>query len=297
MPDLMQDSSRGDADEIERVNVELYEAGGEEGSGFHVFNITDDQYHRAEVLQRTGAIDITCSLKKVVHGAMSADSDRYATLIVMEWGFQPRSSRRISEATVELLFESSSPDSVIEVEKISFEDTYSLMPTTQEETLTKSGEVTIGAEQIVSLGLTGKWEKSVSRTGSDAITLCGGRRLVNNRPPNCIASWRLSENQSQRTGIPALLKVAILVSRDDQEKFSCKLAFTCKTDLKTAVESLFKKIPKDDPIIFQPNPNEKGTRPNKNVSYGDEELGSLNLDELCEVTFRRIISDGQKFRI
>lgn len=79
----------------------MYETGGEDGSGFHVFNIAVDQYHRAEVLQRTGAIDITCSLEKVVHGAISADSDRYASLIVMQWFFQPKGSRRISEATIE----------------------------------------------------------------------------------------------------------------------------------------------------------------------------------------------------
>ncbi|KAI0119518.1 hypothetical protein F4814DRAFT_458742 [Daldinia grandis] len=293
MAEFSQDSSCMLPD-VEKVDVGMYEAGGEDGSGFHVFNIAEDQYHRAEVLQRTGAIDITCSLKEVTHGAMSADSDRYATLIVMEWGFQPRGSHRISEATIELLFGAGSPDSDVEVEKVSFEGTYSLMPTTQQETIAKGGEATIGVEQFASLGLTGKWEKIISKTSSDAITLRGGKRLINNRPPNCIATWNLSENQTQRTGIPASLKVAMLVSRDDEEKFFCKLAFTCKTDLKASSKSLFKKIPKDDPIIFQPNPNDIGTRPNGNVAYGNLELGSINLGELCDVTFRTMIAEGQK---
>ncbi|KAI1654118.1 hypothetical protein F4813DRAFT_372416 [Daldinia decipiens] len=293
MTELTQDSLCIQTD-VEKVDVGMYEAGDEDRSGFHVFNIARDQYHRAEVLQRTGAIDITCNLKEVIHGAMSANSDRYATLIVMEWGFQPRGSRRISEASIELLFETALPDSDIEVEKVSFEDTYSLMPTIQQETITMGGEATIGVEQFASLGLTGKWEKTISKTSSDAITLCGGKRLINNRPPNCIATWKLSENQAQRTGIPASLKIAMLVSRDDEEKFFCKLAFTCKTDLKTSSRGLFKKIPKDDPIIFQPNPNDVGTRPNNNVAYGNLELGSVNLNELCNVTFRTIITKGQK---
>ncbi|XDG08411.1 hypothetical protein ABKA04_008026 [Annulohypoxylon sp. FPYF3050] len=279
--------------DIGTVSLEMYETGGEEGSGFHVFNVAADQYHRAEVLQRTGAIDITCDLEKVAHGAMSADSDRYASLIVMQWHFQPKGSRRISEATIELLFDTSGGGD-IEVEKISFPGTYSLMPTTQESTVTKGGEAALGISQFADTSLTGKWEKTVSSTIQNAITLSGRKRLINNRPPNRIASWTLSENQSQRGGIPASLKVAILVSREDREKFFCKLAFTCKTDIKTTAESIFRKIPKDDPIIFQPNPDEKGTRPNKNVSYGDEELGRADLGGLCDVTFRTVIEDSQK---
>jgi hypothetical protein len=53
-------------------------------------------------------------------------------------------------------------------------------------------------------------------------------------------------------------------------------------------------VPKDDPIIFQPNPDDKGTRPNKNVTYGYDELGGVKLDDLCDVTFRTVIKDGLK---
>ncbi|KAL6887055.1 hypothetical protein GGI43DRAFT_265604 [Trichoderma evansii] len=280
-------SSRKDGDV--KIPIEMYETGGEEGSGFHVFNTAVDQYHRAEVLQRTGAIDITCSLEKVVHGAISADSDRYASLIVMQWLFQPKGSRRISEATIELLFEPGSADDDIEVEKISFLGTYDLMPTKHDESVTTGVDATVGIQQFANLSLGGKWEKTTTATVLDAIRLSGGMRVINNRPPNRIATWTVSENHSQPTGIPSLLKTAVLVSREDQEKFLCKLAFTCQTDRKTAAQSLFKKIPKDDPIIFQPNPLDKGTRPNKNVAYGDDELGSVDLDELGKVTFTTLI--------
>ena len=276
------------------VVLGMYEAGMEEEGAFHVFNVAADQYHRAEVLQRTGAVEITCNLDKVVHGAMSADSDYYATLIVMQWHFQPKGSRRISEAIIELLFETSSDDGELEVEKVSFPDTYSLMPTTQEKSTTKGIESAIGVEQVGSLNVTGKWERTVTATTSDAITLSGGRRLVNNRPPCRLATWKLSENQSQPAGIPASLKTAALVSRNDQVKFSCKLDFPCKTDLRTSFESLFKKIPKDDPIIFQPDPEEKGTHPNKNVAYGDEELDKIVLNDHCDVTFRTLVTEGVK---
>ncbi|KAF4951590.1 hypothetical protein FGADI_7365 [Fusarium gaditjirri] len=280
-----------DQNGTEVLALDMCEAG--EGD-FHVFNVAPDQYHRQEALQRTGAVEINCNIEKVVHGALAPDSDYYATLIVMQWFFQPKNGRRISEATIELLFEAESSDTEIEVKEVSFPDTYSLMPTTHEESVTKGAESTVGVEQVGQLSMTGKWEKTTTKTISDAITLSGGKRMVKYTPPNRIARWVVSENESQPAGIPASLKVAVLITRDDEERFRCKLALECKTDMKTRFEGLFKKIPKDDPIIFQPNPEDKGTRPNKNVTYGDENLGSVNLDDMSDVTFRRLISDGQK---
>ncbi|KAL2140334.1 hypothetical protein VTI28DRAFT_3978 [Corynascus sepedonium] len=279
----------------ETINIDMFETTCGEGGDFHVFNVAPDQYHRAEVLQRTGAINITCTLEKVVHGIMTNDSDRYATLVVMRWLFQPKGGHRISEAAIELQFSRNSGYGDVEVEKVSYPDTYSLMPTTREESVTKGAEGTVGVDRFASFSATGKWEKTVTKTTSHAITLTGGKHLVNNRPPNRIAAWTLSENPSQRAGIPSSLKVAVLVSREDRESFSCHLSFTCKTDWATKVEGLFKKIPKDDPIIFQPNPDYRGTRPNRNVVYGDEELDKVDLNSLCDVTFRTVINDGEKF--
>lgn len=292
MSELNQDNLPAGQDDGETLNFDMY--GAVDGGDFRIFNVDPDQYHRKEVLERTGDVDITCRLEKVVHGAISDDSDRYATLIVMRWLFQAKAKSRISEATIRLQFDSDSRESDVEVEKMSFLNTYSLMPTTQDESVTKGGEASVGVEQFGKLGLTGKWEKTVATKTSDAITLSGGKRVVDNRPPDRIATWTLSENHSQPCGIPASLKVAVLITRNDLEKFRCKVHFECKTDLRSSLSGFFKKIPKDDPIIFQPDQNDKGTRPNKNVTYDDNELGKVNLDDLCDVTFRTVITDGQK---
>lgn len=293
---MMEHDCTPDYEDAVEIRLDMYEAGGEEGSGFHVFNVASDQYHRAEVLQRTGAIDITCRLEKVIHGAMSADSDRYATLAVLQWYFQPNNRRRISEASIELLFEAedSGDGDDVEVERISFDGTYSLMPTTQHEILTTAGDASVAINQLASFSLSGKWEKVIDRQTQDAITLSGGKRIVNNMPPNRIAKWILSENKSQPEGIPTYLKVAVLVSRLEEKKFTCRVAFACKTDMKTAAESFFKKIPKDDRIVFQPDFRDKGTRPNRNIFYGDDRLGSVDLDEVSDVTFRTFFTAGKK---
>ena len=283
-------------DTPETVNIGMYESetGGVEGSGFHTFNVSPTQYHRAEGLVRTGAVNISCALEKVVHGILDAESDRYATLIVMQWHLQPTGTRRISQASIELQFSDGRDGDGIELEKMSFNDTYSLLPTTRGESVTEGGEATVGVDQFASLSANAKWEKTVTQTTSHAITLAGYMDVANNRPPFRVARWTLAENPSQHGGVPASLKVATLVSRDSRDPFFCDLRFTCKTDWATSVQGLFKKIPKDDPIIFQPDPDDRGMRPNKHVVYGDDELALIDLDSLSDVTFRRVISDGLK---
>lgn len=276
-------------DYTEPVDIDLFEAGGEEGSGFHISNVAADHYHRSEALERTGAIDIQCSLERVFHGTMSTGSDRkYASLIVMKWSFKRQRKRsRISEATIVLTFGPGGPDGGdIEVEKISFDDFYSLMSTTHQETTTVGLEGTMGASFGMTTSLGGKWEKSSTIERRDAITLSGGKHVLNNRPPNRQAKWTLLEKETQPTGIPTSLTTAVLVSRPDKEMFLCDINFSCKTDLKTAVSSIFKTIPDNDPIIFQPNPEKPGTRPNQNVVYDvEEDLGAKDLGEFCDVTY------------
>lgn len=276
-------------DYTEPVDVDIFEAGGEEGSGFHISNVAADHYHRSEALERTGAIDVQCTLERVFHGTMSTGNDRkFASLIVTKWTFKRQRKRsRISEATIVLTFEPGSPEGGdIEVEKISFDDTYSLMSTTHQETTTTGLEGTIGAGFGIDASLGGKWEKSSTIERQDAITLSGSKHVLNNRPPNRQAKWTLLEKETQPTGIPTSLTTAVLVSRRDKEVFLCDLDFSCKTDLKTTASSIFKRIPYDDPIVFQPNPGVPGTRPNRNVVYDTrEDLGTKVMGEFCDVTY------------
>lgn len=43
-------------------------------------------------------------------------------------------------------------------------------------------------------------------------------------------------------------------------------------------------------------PHEAGTYPNKNVIYGDTELGKTDLDKIGDVIFRTLVTDAQKLR-
>lgn len=147
-------------------NVNTFELGmveiGSEGSGFHIKNNPKDPYQRSDVIQRTGAVIITCTIIDVVHGLMSADSDYWSTLIVFKFRFDPQGkARRLTEATIELSFDvTDAQNERPEVEAISFDDNYSLLPSTQSETIVKGADGSIGGSYGANLSVGTKWEKT-----------------------------------------------------------------------------------------------------------------------------------------
>ncbi|KAH7310655.1 hypothetical protein B0I35DRAFT_396956 [Stachybotrys elegans] len=280
------------ADDVDVFDVGMFE-GGSEGSGFHTKNNPRDPYQRSEVIQRTGhGVDIRCTLVDSIHGAMSADSDYWATILVLQFRFDPaKRARRVAEATIELRFDASEPNNQIpEVDAVSFDGNYSFLPSTQSETIVKGTEGNIGASYGVDIGASAKWEKTVNRETSDATTVSGGKLVLNNMPPNRVAKWTLLENKTLKTGVPASIRVAVRIKRRDEEVFHCVPRLVCKADKWTRLESFFGGVPEDDPVLLKPDM--KPT--NKLMVYDTEELGSVDLQKLSDVTFTTMILDAQK---
>ncbi|GKT40025.1 uncharacterized protein ColSpa_00206 [Colletotrichum spaethianum] len=227
--------------DVQVFDVSMFE-GGSEGSGFHTKNNPKDPYQRSEVIQRTGrGVDIRCSLIDAVHGAMSANSDFWATLLVFQFRFDPQKrARRVSRATVELRFDvSDAGNDPPEVEAISFDGNYSFLPSKQSETITKGGEGSIGASYGAELSASAKWEKTVARETTDATTISGGKLVVKNVPPNRIAKWTLLENKTLESGVPASIRVAVRIKRRDEAVFTCVPRLECKADKWTSLETFF----------------------------------------------------------
>lgn len=276
---------------IDVYNVAMFESGSA-GSGFHTKNNPKDPYQRKEVIQRTGAIDIRCSVLDVVHGVMSPESDYWATLMVLQFRFDPQKRmRRITEASLELLFDLTDPDNELpEVEAISFDGNYSLLPSKQSESTTVGGTGTLGATQIVTASGTAKWEKTVTRETSDKTTVSGGRFVVDNIPPNRIAKWTLLENRTLKSGIPASLQVAVRIRREDEAIFTCMPTIKCKADKWTSIESFFGKVPEDDPILL--NPDRKPT--NRLMVYNTDNIGAIDVQALGNIIPTTLIRDAEQ---
>ncbi|KUI57358.1 hypothetical protein VP1G_04705 [Cytospora mali] len=245
-----------DDDHVDIFNIGLFE-GGSEGSGFHI--------------------------KKQPEKPLPAprNSDYWASILVLRFRFDPQKrARRIAEATIELSFDVTDPDNEMPVvEAISFDGNYSFLPSKQTDTITKGHQGTLGASQVVDISATTKWEKTVTRETSDKTTVSGGKLVVDNIPPNRIAKWTLLENKTLKSGLPASIQVAVLVKRGDEAVFTCMPTISCKADNWTSIESLFSRVPEDDPLLLKPN-----RRPtNKLMTYDTENLGGVDLQKLSAV--------------
>lgn len=278
-------------EEVDVFDVAMFESGSE-GSGFHTKNNPKDPYQRQEVVQRTGAIDIRCSIIDVAHGVMDPESEYWATLMVLQFRFDPQKRmRRITEASLELLFDVTDPGNELpEVEAISFDGSYSLLPSKQSESTTVGGQGTLGATQIVNASGTAKWERTVTRETSDKTTVSGGRFVVDNIPPNRIAKWTLLENKTLKSGIPASLQVAVRIQRQDEAIFTCMPTIRCKADKWTSIESFFGKVPEDDPVLL--NPDRKPT--NRLMVYDTDNIGAIDLQALGNIVPTTMIQDAEQ---
>lgn len=257
---------------------------GEKGSGYHTRNDPSAPFQRATVTERRGIIQVRLESREIVHGRLSPDGQN-ATLLVYDFHLDTtKISRRIRSATLEFEFMSSVPGiAAPEVEVIAPAGRTTLLPSTQEEALTRGAEANAGANQFVDIGGTVKWEKSVSRTTGDAAAVKG--YIFSDEYGNGVgASWDLHENVSMKSGTPSFLRCAILLNRKySEENFECKIKVKAEADWKSEIGRLFGSTPPDDPILFDPTlPAASKLRKQR---YDEENLGSLNLDDFVEIVF------------
>ncbi|KAI6080725.1 hypothetical protein F4821DRAFT_48906 [Hypoxylon rubiginosum] len=256
--------------------------GGDDGSDFRTLNDPAAPLQRHNITERKGAIDIRCMSADVVHGYMKAGEDP-ATLIVYEFQFDTRKkARRI--ATVDIAFTfGSHGGKEPEVVRVSPQGRSTLVPTTQTETITSGGSANAGANVFgADLGGDLMWEKAISRETNDATTIVGSVDLVGrNFGASNAASWTLMENKTVKTGVPAHLRTAILLSRQNEDEFFSTFKIIAEVDLVSRFTQLFGSTPKDDPILYDPALSPT----NKLRNYDVANLGSIDLWELTIVSF------------
>ena len=263
---------------------------GDAGSHFRTENDPSNPWQRANVIERKSAVDIRCSCLDVVHGSLSASSDFFATLIVLQFRFDPRKvARRFQSVNIELEFKGMGfKETGPEVFAISPEGRMSLMPTTQHEDTKQNLNLQFGGAApvggITATGTVG-WEKSVGRDTSDQTTVTGSIDLKgrNYGPSNCV-SWTLLENKTTKTGVPTLMRTTILLKRKHEKAFQCVVKIDAKVDIRSTLERVFGgkgRAPRDDPVLFDP---ESGSTENLR-KYNEEDLGAFDMESICDVTF------------
>ncbi|KAH7250312.1 uncharacterized protein BKA55DRAFT_377512 [Fusarium redolens] len=248
-------------------------------------NTSMSDWERRNIIERTsGSIHTRVELLSVTHGSYNEGGDK-ATLMVFRFRFDPqKSSRRVIRAKVEIEFFAKN-DSNLVVDAIAPEERWTVVPTTDTETTTRSGQLNLGASGVPFLqaGATASLEKTYSRDISDATTVTGSINLGTgkNSGESTVAVWNLQENERRKTGVPDSVTTAILVRRSGDERFNAEVTLQADVDWVTGWERKLSKIPLDDPILF--NPRETGGVSKKGRSCGAKDLASVDLNQLCKV--------------
>lgn len=266
---------------------------GDDGSSFRTQNDPMAPYQRTNLTERKGAVDIRCSCLDVAHGLFNPDNvEEFITLIVLKFTFDSRRrARRIAFATIALEFASMEPGKPgPEVFSVSPQGSMVMVQSTAQQEVKRTAGLKLGAPPLAVVEAGGElgWEKSVTMDTTDATKVTGSIDLKgrNYGPPNC-ASWTLLENNTTKSGVPSVMRTAILLKRQNQAKFQCTFRIHAEVDYKSSLEMMFGAKPKDDPVWFDPDMDPT----NRPQTYDIYNLGSIDFGSISDVTFTTV-SDG-----
>lgn len=275
---------------------------GDAGSSFRTQNDPSAPFQRNNYTERKGAVDIRCSCLDVIHGRFSAGSGVFATLIVLQFRFDARKrARRFESVHISLEFRGMKAGELgPEVYAITPDETMILVPTTQHEDIERNVSLQLGGAAPVggatATGTVG-WRKTISRDRSDCTVVTGSIDLVGrNYGSKNAASWTMQENKTAKTGVPTSMQTAVLLKRKNESPFQCVVKIDASVDLKSSLERMFGgkgRAPKDDPVLFDPE-----LEPTHNLqTYDIEELGTLNLESLLDLTFGTVLEGVMKNKV
>lgn len=280
-PALQEDDPARDHPAVTGFDIDLFPTG-DEGSAFRTQNDPTDPYQRQNVIERKGAVDIRCSCVDVVHGFLSPAAEAYCTLLVLQFNFDPRKrSRRIASVHIELRFSGDSPGAPEpEVYDISPKGREGMSITSQHESHTVGGELHVGSGGMAGVDAGGSMKigGTIDRERKYATMVTGSVDLRGRNwgKANC-ASWTLLENPAVQTGLPALMKAAVLLKRRDEEKFRCDFTIKAKADWRSSMESMFGSTPADDPVLFDP------TLDPTTAIYDEMNLGAVDIKSISYI--------------
>jgi len=270
------------------LNIGLTEAG-DSGSAYHFLNDPSDPLQRKNWAERQSVVDIRASCLGVLHGELDPQDPSNpvpCTLLLLEFRFDPRKpGRRITWSQIKLKFSSmevGQPDP--EVTRIAPLGRLTFAPTSKEQSTTTGTEVSAGLGTLcpIDVGSGFTWSRSVNLTIKDTASVVGSIDTIGRIwGKKNGASWTLDENKMSKSGVPSLLKAAVLLLREsDDGPFKCEFSITAKADWKTDLQSLFGKTPPDDPVIFDPSLEPIGSL----RLYDQAAIGAIDLDSLSDIT-------------
>ena len=253
--------------------------------------------------------------EETVHGTSATGIPH--SLIVFRWGIQQRSAgRRFKSATLRAMFQTmrrkdrasgGGIDAYYDphVVAVAPNGTYSMLatPVTVSRNRSVEGGFEAGMDFVKGTAKV-TYELSQSVEAVDQIVINGSERNEYSHraaaevgdPDRCnVAEWQLFENTAAKSGLPTFFRTAVLLERrgEDESHFTCTFTIRAKiddlTDATIAVKRFIGMVPRDDPIIFDPNVQEIGA-----LATHKNKLDGVELLDLCKfVMFKSGLESGK----
>ena len=231
------------------------------------------------------AFTVSCNAKAIIHGNMGPDSDKKATLLAYEFKFNSYRGARLKHADILFEFHAASGQaggpSVLLVRP---QGLYK-METTKEDQSSKRGIELSGGPKlpVADIGLKLSGEEEVAKAQEYHTVVTGDNPQSDMWGNYYAARFSLSENQSQKSGIPSKLVACILLERDDDKDFTCVPYIKVTPDFKSTVASLLSFRQPDDPVLFsvdEPALNKLDGE----VDIDEDNLGGTDVDSIWDCT-------------
>ncbi|KAF5639319.1 ankyrin unc44 [Fusarium sp. NRRL 52700] len=235
------------------------------------------------ILVRYGLVD-------AIHGKLTKTDDKFCSIFVFDFQFNPlKSSRSIHRVNIDLVVTS---DADTEVRLVTPTERVSINPRVQNIQWVVGGGLRAGPDNA---GAEANAERTNNREDLRYATAFGWpshsplELKADGKPSNC-AKWLIEENQISKDGVPARMRAACLVLRDDEDEFKLDLTFDVRADWKTRLERMWGDTPRQKPLII--DPKEASTRRIIRDYVGDN-LSLVPLEDVWQVSYGTLV--GQVF--
>jgi hypothetical protein len=232
--------------------------------GFYRVRNRGKQVNRDAIINRGEKFQVIADLVEVKHGTLKPGSD-LGTIIVADFHFVPKRSRRYKGAIIKFTFTSDDPQVEVSVERIAPHDCWTKHPTIRDDSFSWTLKPAVDAPGIGEISF-GEICSSETRIKTFHTMVDGTIRLeIRDSGGKDTAQWVLGENEAQSTGIARSLRVAMVVKlaispgriTTSLPNFSATVEavadvpFCSQGWIEEQVETMKNKSPMDEPVNFQ----------------------------------------------
>jgi len=271
---------------------------GDDGE-FRIKDAPGGEVHRDGVTEQSvSGLILQGNLKEVIHGTLTPQGPP-ATLVILEFRFHKThrsfSIHRFHTVGIKLrFFDPSEPEGGNDptVLKIAPYGSHGFNQTVSHKEVRHKARIGIhsGVESgnLVTLGAGFERETRSARETTHWTTVTGLIMHDQNRlwGGKNLAQWYATENENERSGVPTLIRVAVLLQRKKAEgQFLMETDIDAKVDIlyqaKVNFQKLFGRLGKDDAITFDPSP--KYALPTERSDLDSHNLGLCNLEDEVQI--------------